>query len=94
MTIEDKSFVLGILQMPRLGLSQCQISDIERIIDGRGVSLDVMAITYQQAAEVLGLTSRNSHKTIEKFIREGRLVRSSRGRVTMASVRDFGKAVA
>lgn len=94
MTIEDKTFLLGIMQMPRLGLSAAQISDIERIIDGRSVSLDVMAITYQQAADILGYTSKNSAKTIEKYVREGRLVRSSPGRVTMESVKNFGKAVA
>ena len=96
MTIEDKTFLLNIMQMPRLGLSQQQIAGIERIIDGAAPSpmLDVVAITYAQAAEVLGFTSKYSAKTIEKFVREGRLVRSSPGRVTVASVQAFGKAVA
>ena len=96
MTIEDKTFLLSIMQMPRLGLSQQQIAGIERIIDGAAPSpaLDVVAITYAQAAEVLGFTSKYSAKTIEKFVREGRLVRSSPGRVTVASVQAFGKAVA
>ena len=96
MTAEDKTFLLGILQMPRLGLNQQQILGIERILDGVAPSpmLDVVAITYAQAAEVLGFTSKNSAKTIEKFVRNGRLVRSSPGRVTVASVQAFGKAVA
>ena len=94
MTIDDKTFLLGILQMPRLGLNQEQISGIERIIDGAVPKLEVIAVTYSQAAEILGFRAKNSAKTIEKFIREGRLKRSSRGRVTMASVKNFGKAVA
>lgn len=93
MTIEDKTFLLNICQMPRLGLSQRQIGDIERVIDGGQVSsVPAVAIPYAQAAEVLGFHSKSSEKTIMKFIREGRLVKACSGRVTMESVLAFGKA--
>lgn len=96
MTMEDKTLVLSFLQMPRLGLNQQQIGDIERIIDGRrvGGDLEAVSVTFAQAAEMLGYHSKWSNKTIQKFVEKGRLVRSSPGRVTLDSVRSFGKAVA
>lgn len=94
MTIEDKTFLLNICQLPRLGLNQKQIGDIERVIDGRPSELQVVAVTYRQAADMLGFTSKNSDKTMMKFVKEGRLVRAGSGRVTLESVKNFGKAVA
>ena len=93
MTIEDKTLLLSILQLPRLGLNQQQIGEIERIIDGRPATLRVIAVTNAKAAEMLGLTSKNSAKTIEKYVRDGKLVRSTPGRVTLESVEALGKAV-
>lgn len=94
MTIEDKTFLLNICQLPRLGLNQQQIADIERIIDGQPAALPRVAVTYRQAADMLGFTSKNSDKTMMKFVKEGRLVRAGSGRVTLESVKNFGKAVA
>lgn len=94
MTIEDKTLVLGILQLPRLGLNQQQIGEIERIIDGRPATLKVLAVSNAKAAEMLGLTSKNSAKTIEKYVRDGKLVRSTPGHVTVASVEALGKVAA
>lgn len=94
MTIEDKTFVLNILQLPRLGLNQKQIGDIERVIDGRPSEIRVVAVPCAKAAEMLGFTSKNSVKTIEKYVRIGKLTRSSPGRVTLESVENLGKEVA
>lgn len=94
MTIEDKSFVLNILQLPRLGLNQKQIGDIERVIDGRPAEVRVVAVPYAKAAEMLGFTSKNSVKTIEKYVRIGKLTRAAPGRVTIESVENLGKEVA
>ena len=94
MTIEDKTFFLGICQMPRLGLSAQQVADIERVIDGRPSEMTRVAVTYREAAKMLGFNSANSDKTIQKFVKGGRLVKSSPGRVTLESVKAFGKAVA
>ena len=96
MTIEDKTFLLSICQMPRLGLNQKQIGDIERVIDGRptGDEIERVSVTFAQAAEMLGYHSKWSNKTIQKFVEKGRLVRSSPGRVTLESVRAFGKEAA
>lgn len=94
MTIEDKTFLLNICQLPRLGLNQQQIGEIERIIDGRPATLKVLAVSNAKAAEMLGLTSKNSAKTIEKYVRDGKLVRSTPGHVTVASVEALGKVAA
>lgn len=94
MTIEDKTFLLNICAMPRLGLSQQQIADIERVIDGRPSPTKVIAVSNAKAAEMLGLTSKNSAKTIEKYVREGKLVRSTPGHVTVASVERLAKVEA
>lgn len=97
MTIEDKTFLLNICEMPRLGLSQQQIADIERVIDGRPAALPRVAVTYWEAAEMLGFKSKNSDKTIMKFVKEGRLERAGdkgSGRVTLESVKNFGKVAA
>lgn len=96
MTVEDKTFLLTICSLPRLGLNHQQIEDIERIIDGQPAALQRVAVTYWEAAEMLGFKSRNSDKTIMKFVKEGRLARAGgrgSGRVTLESVRNFGKAV-
>ena len=95
MTIEDKTFLLGICQMPRLGLTPQQIGEIERVIDGRECGgLPTLAVTYEEAARMLGYTSKWSTKTIQKFVKEGRLVKSAPGRVTLESVKSFGGEVA
>lgn len=94
MTIEDKTFLLNICQLPRLGLSAQQVADIERVIDGRPSEMQRVAVTYWEAAEMLGFTSEHSDKTIMKFVKEGRLVKAAPGRVTLESVKAFGKAVA
>lgn len=96
MTIEDKTLLLDFLQLPRLGLNQRQIGDIERVIDGRltGGEIEAVSVTFAQAAEMLGYHSKFSNKTIQKFVEKGRLVRSSPGRVTLESVRAFGKGAA
>ena len=89
MSIEDKTFLLGILQLPRLKLSQQQLSGIEAIIDGRQMGLPCVAVTYRDAARMLGYSSKNSEKTMMKFVREGRLHRACPGRVTYDSVINF-----
>lgn len=94
MTIEDKNFLMNILQLPQLRLNQQQIGDIERVIDGRPSPMKVIAVSNAKAAEMLGLTSKNSAKTIEKYVREGKLVRSTPGHVTVASVERLAKVEA
>ena len=97
MTIEDKNFLMNILQLPQLRLNQQQIGDIERIIDGQPAALPRVAVTYWEAAEMLGFKSKNSDKTIMKFVKEGRLERAGdkgSGRVTLESVKNFGKVAA
>lgn len=94
MTIEDKTFLLNICQLPRLGLNQQQIGEIERVIDGRPAEVRVLAVSNAKAAEILGLTSKNSAKTIEKYVRLGKLKRSSPGHVTLESVERLAKVEA
>lgn len=97
MTIEDKNFLMNILQLPQLRLNQQQIGDIERVIDGQPAALPRVAVTYWEAAEMLGFKSKNSDKTIMKFVKEGRLERAGdkgSGRVTLESVKNFGKVAA
>ncbi len=89
MTIEDKPIFLAFCQIPRFGLSAEQVADIEKIVDGRELGLGCIAVTYAEAAAALGFTSANSAKTIEKYIREGKLVRAAPGRVTVASLKEL-----
>ena len=86
MTIEDKPIFLAFCQIPRFGLSAEQVAEIERVVDGRALEAVPGVMTYAEAASALRFTSANSVKTIEKYIREGRLVRAVRGRVTRESV--------
>ena len=44
-------------------------------------------MTYAEAAAALGFTSANSAKTIEKYVREGKLEKAAPGRVTVASMK-------
>ena len=62
MTIEDKTFLLNICEMPRLGLSQQQIADIERVIDGRPSPTKVIAVSNAKAAEI----RRKAEEAIER----------------------------
>ena len=55
---------------------------------------DLNSPAFARAAEMLGFTSKNSVKTIEKYVRIGKLTRSSPGRVTLESVENLGKEVA
>ena len=89
MTIEDKPIFLAFCQIPRFGLSAAQVADIEKIVDGRSLGVGRMAVTYAEAAAALGFTSANSAKTIEKYVREGKLERAAPGRVTVASMRNL-----
>ena len=91
MTIEDKPIFLAFCQIPRFGLSAAQVADIERIVDGRPLAMERMAMTYAEAAAALGFRSANSAKTIEKYVREGKLDRAAPGRVTVASMRRFAE---
>lgn len=86
MTIEDKPIFLAFCQIPRFGLSAAQVADIEKIVDGRSLGVGRMAVTYAEAAAALGFTSANSAKTIEKYVREGKLEKAAPGRVTVASL--------
>ena len=86
MTIEDKPIFLAFCQIPRFELSAQQVADIEKIVDGRSLGMERLAMTYAEAAAALRFTSANSAKTIEKYVRVGKLVRAARGRVTRASV--------
>lgn len=69
MTLEDKGFLLQILQMPRLRLSQAQVSAIERVID-TGMAPPAYA-TYGEAMSALGFTTAAG---IRKLIHQGHLV--------------------
>ncbi len=63
MELADKSLVLDVLRMPRLGLSPEQIVRIERIIDGRPPAIDPPPrpwIPYQEAADMLGLKTKRA----------------------------------
>lgn len=86
MTIEDKPIFLAFCQIPRFGLSASQVAAIERVVDGREEPIGPIAMTYAEAAAALRFTSANSSKTIEKYVRVGKLVRAAPGRVTRASV--------
>lgn len=88
MSIEDKALVLAFLRLPRLRLTEAQLGDIERVIDGAPGVVAPVAVPYAQAAEMLGL---GSIKSIERYIREGRLTRTAKGRVSLASVRHFAE---
>lgn len=71
MDLSDKSFILNMLQMPRLGLSPSQVLKIEAIIDGVPAADAPQVLSYDAAAQMLGLTSKNRNKTISYWIREG-----------------------
>lgn len=73
MDLCDKSFVLRMLQMPSLGLSPRQVQKIESIIDGRPLDDGPQVLSYKRAAELLGVTCKNSTKTILYWVREGYL---------------------
>ena len=94
MSIEDKPIFLAFCQIPRFGLSAAQVADIERIVDGRSLEMERLAMTYAEAAAALGFQSANSAKTIEKYVRLGKLQRSSPGHVTLESVERFAKVEA
>lgn len=86
MTIEDKPIFLAFCQIPRFGLSASQVAAIERVVDGREEPIGPIAMTYADAAAALSFTSANSVKTIEKYVRVGKLAKAAPGRVTRASV--------
>lgn len=90
MTIEDKPIFMAFCHIPRFNLSACQIAAIERVVDGREDTIGPVAMTYADAAAALSFTSANSVKTIEKYVREGKLVKAAPGRVTIESVRALG----
>lgn len=61
MELADKSLVLDVLRMPRLGLSPEQIMKIERIIDGHPPTTDPPPrpwVPYREAAALLGLKTK------------------------------------
>ena len=61
MELADKSLVLEVLRMPRLGLSPDQVRKIECIIDGGSPAMDPPLrpwVTYGEAAALLGLKTK------------------------------------
>lgn len=72
MTLADKDFIMSMLGMKRLSLSQAQLLKIERIIDGQPV-YDRSAlpyVTYDEAMAALGFTTQEG---VRKLAKEGRL---------------------
>ncbi len=73
MELTDKSFVLSLLSMPRLGLSPEQVRKIEAVIDGAALPEEPAVLSYEEAAQRLGLTAKNRAKTICLWVRKGYL---------------------
>ncbi len=73
MELNDKSFVLTMLSMPRLGLSPQQVQKIEAVIDGARPADGPAVLPYDVAADRLGLTAKNRTKTICLWVRKGYL---------------------
>lgn len=97
MEMSDKTLVLSILHLPRLGLAPEQIADIERIMDGAPREDSPIVLDYEAAAIQLGLKARNRKKTVALWVRKGLLSpvygtgRYAVG-VTADSVREFARA--
>lgn len=81
MELADKSLVLDVLRMPRLGLSPEQVMMIERIIDGRPPASSTPPlpfIPYPEAARLLGLKTRQGvvyrikAGVLDAYVPEGR----------------------
>lgn len=95
MELCDKSFVLNMLSMPRLGLSPEQVQKIEAVIDGTPMPGRPAVLSYEAAADALGLSAKNRTKTICLWVRKGYLspVRTPGGKksigVTAESVAAF-----
>ncbi len=70
MELADKSLLLDMLRMPRLGLSPDQVLKIERIIDGKPVQEPTKQpwVPYKEAMERLGLKTRQG---VACWIRDG-----------------------
>ena len=69
MELADKSLLLDMLRMPRLGLSPDQVLKIERIIDGQPAQApDQPWAPYKEAMERLGLKTRQG---VACWIRDG-----------------------
>jgi len=71
MTLADKDFVMSLLGLPRLSLSQAQLLRIERIIDGQPVDdRPLPYVTYEDAMAALGFTTQEG---VRKLAKEGKL---------------------
>lgn len=70
MEITDKAIVIQL--MHRFGLSPEKIQRIETIIDGQFDGTPAV-VSYDKAAEFLGLVAKNRTKTICLWVRTGRL---------------------
>lgn len=70
MEITDKNLVLQMLN--RFGVSPEKIQRITDILDGRFDSSPAV-VSYERAAEYMGLTARNRAKTISLWVRTGKL---------------------
>lgn len=69
MDLADKTFVLDVLKMPRLGLSPDQVLKIERIIDGKPAQEPKKSwVPYKEAMERLGLKTRQG---VVYLVKEG-----------------------
>ena len=81
MELSDKSLLLNILHLPRLGLSPEQVQrlspeqvqKIEHVIDGIVPATAPLTMSYEAAAERIGLTAKNRAKTIVLWVRQGKL---------------------
>lgn len=73
MELSDKSLLLNILHLPRLGLSPEQVQKIEHVIDGTVPATAPLTMSYEAAAERIGLTAKNRAKTIVLWVRQGKL---------------------
>lgn len=96
MELCDKSFVLNMLSMPRLGLSPEQVQKIEAVIDGAPMPGRPAVMTYEDAAAALGLTAKNKAKTICLWVRKGYLdpVRTPGGKKSIGVTADSVAAFA
>ena len=71
MQLMTKISFLGVIQSPMWGLSPEQISKIEGIVDGSVSSTEPQVLTYEEAANRIGLKAKNRAKTIALWVRKG-----------------------
>lgn len=69
MDLMDKSLVLDMLRLPRLGLSPDQVLKIERIIDGKPAQEPRRPwVSFRDAAAALGFKTRQA---VSNWVRDG-----------------------